>query len=113
MGAAILGTISASAAVDKGKLHTVKVGDKLLTIEKTEAGADSLALVSLKDEKAVLSAEYQKTLWKFEEVKAGVSKYDKLYKITNYGTGAVLSLDLSKASDKKGAFIAEGQDCGM
>lgn len=110
MGAAILGTISASAAVDKGKLHTVKVGDKLLTIEKTEAGADSLALVSLKDEKAVLSAEYQKTLWKFEEVKAGVSKYDKLYKITNYGTGAVLSLDLSKASDKKGAFIAEGQD---
>ena len=105
MGLAMLGSVSASAAVEKGKLHTVKVGSSFLTIEKTKAGADSLALVSLSNPDAVLSAEYKKTLWKFEEVSTGVSNYDKLYKITNYGTGAVLSLDLAKASAKTGAFV--------
>ena len=108
MGVAMLGSVSASAKLDSsvvGKLTTVKMDGKYLTTKTTAAGADSLVLVASQDAD-VLSAAYKKTLWKFEKSTA-VSGYEEVYKITNYGTGTVLSLDLSKKNATKGAVLAE------
>ncbi len=109
MGVAMLSSVSASATLLSdvvGKLTIVTMGGQYLTTKKNVAGtADSLVLVASQPTD-VLSADYKKTLWKFEKSTA-VSGYTEVYKISNYGTGAVLSLDLSKKSATKGAVIAE------
>lgn len=110
-GAALFGAVSANAeAPAKDNLYQIKVGSKVLITQKTVAEtADSLVMVAAPASNvSVTSVDFKKTLWKVEEVTVPNTS-TKAFKMTNWATGTVLSLDLGKTGAKNGAIIASGK----
>ena len=103
LAASLMGGLSVNAAVTDGKLHQLKVGDKYLSITRTYNNtADSLIMADPADvnpktyDSDVMSDLFKKSLWKIVK-SAADNTVDPVYTLTNYATGKVLSLDLSKA----------------
>ena len=103
LAAGLMGGLSVNAAVTDGKLHQLKVGDKYLSITRTYNNtADSLIMADPADvnpktyDSDVMSDLFKKSLWKIVK-SAADNTVDPVYTLTNYATGKVLSLDLSKA----------------
>ncbi|WP_455634127.1 DUF6383 domain-containing protein [Parabacteroides sp.] len=111
LAAALLGTFSAGATISttNNQLHQLKTtlgGTKYyLTVTKNKAKtADSLILV--KDLTPDFTAEaYKKALWKVTKGNTDNTS-DPVYSFTNYATGSVLGLDLSKNGT---SLVSNGQ----
>ena len=106
VGLALTTAFSANAAdpVDK-QLHQLKVGDKYLSVTKSKVNtsADSLILVSEdKVGEDVMKDSYKKSLWKLRNTD---NTQDLVWTLTNWATGNVLSLDLTKST----TTFAEGK----
>ena len=108
VGLALTTAFSANAAdpVDK-QLHQLKVGDKYLSVTKSKVNtsADSLILVSEdKVGEDVMKDSYKKSLWKLTKGNTDNTQ-DLVWTLTNWATGNVLSLDLTKST----TTFAEGK----
>ncbi len=108
VGLALTTAFSANAAgpVDK-QLHQLKVGDKYLSVTKSKVNtsADSLILVSEdKVGEDVMKDSYKKSLWKLTKGNTDNTQ-DPVWTLTNWATGNVLSLDLTKST----TTFAEGK----
>ena len=108
VGLALTTAFSANAAdpVDK-QLHQLKVGDKYLSVTKSKVNtsADSLILVSEdKVGEDVMKDSYKKSLWKLTKGSTDNTQ-DPVWTLTNWATGNVLSLDLTKST----TTFAEGK----
>ena len=110
LAAGLMGGLSVNAITTnytKGNLHqlTLGTGDdaKVLSVAKSKVtGGDSLVMVA--PSTAVMSDNYKKSLWKITETKVD-NTTTTVYTLTNYATGNVLSLDLSKTN----GTVAAGQ----
>ena len=107
-GLALTTAFSANAVnpVDK-QLHQLKVGDKYLSVTKSKVNtsADSLILVSEdKVGEDVMKDSYKKSLWKLTKGNTDNTQ-DPVWTLTNWATGNVLSLDLTKST----TTFAEGK----
>ncbi|MFS2675981.1 DUF6383 domain-containing protein [Parabacteroides distasonis] len=106
--AALLGTASAFAATPTdGKLHQIKIGEsQVLSVVKNKAKtADSLVVVDAPATGDIMKESYKKSLWKF--VKGNTDNTtSEVWTISNYATGSVLNLDLSKEGT---SFVSNGQ----
>ncbi len=107
-GLALTTAFSATAVnpVDK-QLHQLKVGDKFLSVTKSKVNtsADSLILVSAdKVGTEVMNDSYKKSLWKLTKGNTD-NTTDAVWTLTNWATGNVLSLDLTKST----TTFAEGK----
>ena len=101
VGLALTTAFSANAAdpVDK-QLHQLKVGGKYLSVTKSKVNtsADSLILVSEdKVGEDVMKDSYKKSLWKLTKGSTDNTQ-DPVWTLTNWATGNVLSLDLTKST---------------
>ena len=110
LAAALFGTFSAFAvAPTNGKLHQIKIGTEgtqVLSVVKNKAKtADSLVVVDAPGNSDIMKDVYKKSLWKFASSKVDNSETD-VWTMTNYATGSVLSLDLSKEG---ASFVSNGQ----
>ncbi|WP_165154361.1 DUF6383 domain-containing protein [Parabacteroides sp. ZJ-118] len=109
LAAALLGTFTAYAAGPAdGKLHQIKIGngDEVLSVVKNKAKtADSLVVADAPNSSDIMKDAYKKSLWKFVEGSTD-NTTAKVWTITNYATGSVLSLDLSKEGT---SFVSGGQ----
>ena len=108
VGLALTTAFSANAAdpVDK-QLHQLKVGGKYLSVTKSKVNtsADSLILVSEdKVGEDVMKDSYKKSLWKLTKGNTDNTQ-DPVWTLTNWATGNVLSLDLTKST----TTFAEGK----
>ena len=108
VGLALTTAFSANAAdpVDK-QLHQLKVGGKYLSVTKSKVNtsADSLILVSEdKVGEDVMKDSYKKSLWKLTKGSTDNTQ-DPVWTLTNWATGNVLSLDLTKST----TTFAEGK----
>ena len=108
VGLALTTAFSANAAdpVDK-QLHQLKVGGKYLSVTKSKVNtsADSLILVSEdKVGEDVMKDSYTKSLWKLTKGNTDNTQ-DPVWTLTNWATGNVLSLDLTKST----TTFAEGK----
>ena len=108
VGLALTTAFSANAAdpVDK-QLHQLKVGGKYLSVTKSKVNtsADSLILVSEdKVGEDVMKDSYKKSLWKLTKGNTDNTQ-DLVWTLTNWATGNVLSLDLTKST----TTFAEGK----
>jgi len=108
VGLALTTAFSANAAdpVDK-QLHQLKVGDQYLSVTKSKVNtsADSLILVSEdKVGEDVMKDSYKKSLWKLTKGNTDNTQ-DPVWTLTNWATGKVLSLDLTKST----TTFAEGK----
>ena len=108
VGLALTTAFSANAAdpVDK-QLHQLKVGDKYLSVTKSKVNtsADSLILVSEdKVGEDVMKDSYKKSLWKLTKGNTDNTQ-DPVWTLTNWATGNVLNLDLTKST----TTFAEGK----
>ncbi len=116
LAAALLGTFTAYAVPTDGKLHQIKIGDgEVLSVVKNKAKtADSLVVVAAPDASDIMKETYKKSLWKF--VKGSTDNTTAtVWTITNYATGSVLSLDLSKegatlVSNGQSKWLVSGED---
>ena len=100
LAAALFGTFSAFAvAPTNGKLHQIKIGTEgtqVLSVVKNKAKtADSLVVVDAPKSSDIMKDVYKKSLWKFASSKVDNTQTD-VWTMTNYATGSVLSLDLSR-----------------
>ncbi|RGK77035.1 hypothetical protein DXC95_08635 [Parabacteroides sp. 20_3] len=110
LAAALFGTFSAFAvAPTNGKLHQIKIGTEgtqVLSVVKNKAKtADSLVVVDAPKSSDIMKDVYKKSLWKFASSKVDNTQTD-VWTMTNYATGSVLSLDLSKEG---ASFVSNGQ----
>ena len=108
VGLVLTTAFSANAAdpVDK-QLHQLKVGGKYLSVTKSKVNtsADSLILVSEdKVGEDVMKDSYKKSLWKLTKGNTDNTQ-DPVWTLTNWATGNVLSLDLTKST----TTFAEGK----
>lgn len=101
-GVALMSAFSANAAItgySKDKLHQLAMAEgKVLSVTKSKVTptADSLVIADQPSALSVTSEAYKKSLWKITESSVDLSDV-KAYALTNYATGSVLSLDLTKA----------------
>ncbi|WP_297903430.1 DUF6383 domain-containing protein [uncultured Parabacteroides sp.] len=100
-GLALTTAFSANATnpVDK-QLHQLKVGDKYLSVTKSKVNtaADSLILVSTEDVgEDVMKDSFKKSLWKLTKGHTD-NTTNEVWTLTNWATGNVLSLDLTKST---------------
>ena len=104
-GIALMGSFSANA-IDNNKLYQLSVDGKVLSVVKSKmTSSDSLVVVATPDADKVMSEAYKKSLWKMTEGTVD-NTTTKVWTLTNWATGNVLSLDLSKNS---GAIVAGKQ----
>lgn len=101
-GVALMSAFSANATItgySKDKLHQLEIATgQVLSVTKSKVTptADSLVIANQPSGLSVTSEAYKKSLWKITESSVDLSDA-KAYTLTNYATGSVLSLDLTKA----------------
>ncbi|WP_455624665.1 DUF6383 domain-containing protein [Parabacteroides sp.] len=106
-GVALMGAFSANA-IDNNKLYQLSAGEdgQVLSVVKSKVtSSDSLVVVDAPDTTKVMSEAYKKSLWKMTKGNTDNTEND-VWTLTNWATGNVLSLDLTKNS---GAFVAGKQ----